>query len=232
VDIEVSFMNQGEVMALVEKMMTETVEKMGYKIKEKPFPSISYAKAIEQHRADKFDLRTDKEREGSVLAYAWVSDFPLFDQTDDGKWTFSHNPFSQPKEKFVEELLAGKNIENILSSQYDLICNGFEVGGGSIRSHKPEILRAMYEVMGYSDEEIQKSVGHMLEAFAYGTPPHGGIALGIERNIMTLTGEDALREVQAFPMTRGGQTSVMKGPSDLSEEQLNELGLQVRKKEK
>ncbi len=85
--------------------------------------------------------------------------------------------------------------------------------------------------MGYSDEEIEKSVGHMLEAFKYGTPPHGGIALGVERNIMNLTNETFLREVQAFPMTRGGQTSVMKAPGELSEKQLKELGIKIEKKE-
>jgi len=110
------------------------------------------------------------------------------------------------------------------------VCNGFETGGGSMRAHKREILEATYKVMGDTSDEIEKKVGHMLDAFDYGTPPHGGIALGIERNVMNLTGEKGLREVQAFPMTRGGQTSVMEGPTELKEEQLREYGLEVKKK--
>ena len=86
--------------------------------------------------------------------------------------------------------------------------------------------------MGYSDEEIEKSVGHILEAFKYGVPPHGGIAVGVERNLMNLTNESYLREVQAFPMTRGGQTSVMKAPTEISEKQLKELGIKIEKKDK
>jgi aspartyl-tRNA synthetase len=137
-----------------------------------------------------------------------------------------------PIPEHVEWLMEGKNIENILTTQYDLVCNGYESGGGSIRAHKPEILRATYKVMGYSDEEIEQSVGHMLEAFKYGTPPHGGIALGIERNIMNLTGETYLREVQSFPMTRGGQTAVMNAPKPLTPKQLKELSIKVDIQEK
>ena len=99
-------------------------------------------------------------------------------------------------------------------------------------THLPEILKAAYEVMGYSEEEIQERIGHMLTAFGFGVPPHGGIALGVERLIMNLTGETHLREVQAFPMTRGGQTSVMKAPKDLTAAQLAELGIQITKKTK
>src|SRR5205085_609967 len=114
---------------------------------------------------------------------------------------------------------------NILTTQYDLVCNGYESGGGSIRAHDPEILKATYRVMGFSDKDIEDRIGHMLEAFKYGTPPHGGIALGIERLIMNLTGEEYLREVQAFPMTGKGQTAVMKGPKPLTPAQLKELGI-------
>lgn len=132
-----------------------------------------------------------------------------------------------PKEEHIEDLLAGENIGDILTTQYDLVCNGHESGGGSIRAHKREILEAVYEMMDYSQAEIEESVGHMLEAFDYGTPPHGGIALGVERNIMNLTGEEYLREAQAFPMTRRGKTAVMDAPSELSQAQLHELGLEV-----
>jgi aspartyl-tRNA synthetase len=230
VDIEMSFVDQEEVMATIERMITETVEAMGFTIKEKPFPRFTYAEAMEKFGADKFDLRTEEDKAKGVLAYAWVYKFPFFEKTDDGKWTFTHNPFSMPIPEHVDWLLKKERIDEILTTQYDLVCNGFETGGGSIRAHKPELLQATYEVMGYSAEETQERIGHMLEAFKYGAPPHGGIALGIERNLMNLTGEAYLREVQAFPMTRGGQTSVMKAPKPLITKQLNELGISVQKK--
>lgn len=229
-DLEMSFASMEDVMNTVEEMITQTVESMGFTIKQKPFPRISYKEALEKYGADKFDLRTDEEKEGGVLAYAWVIHFPFFEKNDDGSWTFTHNPFSQPIPEHVEWLMEGKNIEDILTTQYDLVCNGFEAGGGSIRAHNPEVLRATYKVMGYTEEETEERVGHMLEAFKYGTPPHGGIALGVERNIMNLANESYLREVQAFPMTRGGQTAVMKAPKELTETQLNELSLEVKKK--
>jgi aspartyl-tRNA synthetase len=159
-----------------------------------------------------------------------VVNFPFFEKTEEGGYTFTHNPFSMPIPEHVEWLKEGKNIEDILTTQYDLVCNGYESGGGSIRAHDPEILRATYRVMGCNDEEIEEKVGHILEAFKYGAPPHGGIALGVERNIMNLTGETFLREVVAFPMTRGGQTAVMKAPKELTAKQLEELRLEIKDK--
>lgn len=231
-DLEMSFVKMEDVMNTIEEMIISSVEAMGHTIKEKPFPRISYKEAMEKYGADKFDLRTEEEKEQGILAYAWVINFPFFEKTDEGTWTFTHNPFSMPIPEHIEWLMEGKNIEEILTTQYDLVCNGYEAGGGSIRAHKPEILKATYKVMGYSEEETEERVGHMIKAFGYGTPPHGGIALGVERNIMNLTGESMLREVQAFPMTRGGQTAVMNAPKPLSEKQLKELGLAIDKKEK
>lgn len=227
IDLEMSFVEQEDVMNLVERMMTETVEKLGFTIKEKPFPRFTYEEAMAKFGADKFDLRDDDEKKRGVLAYAWVYKFPFFEKTDDGGWIFTHNPFSMPLLEHLQWLKDGVRIPEILTTQYDLVCNGFETGGGSIRAHKPEILRAVYKVMGYDEERIEQSIGHMLEAFRYGAPPHGGIALGIERNLMNLTGESYLREVQAFPMTRGGQTAVMKAPKELAEKQLKELHIKI-----
>jgi aspartyl-tRNA synthetase len=230
IDMEMSFVEMEDVMNKTEEMITKTVESMGYTIKEKPFPRVTYKESMEKYGEDKFDLRTEEDKENGVLAYAWVVEFPFFEKTEDGKWTFTHNPFSMPIPEHVDWLLKGENIEQIIVQQYDLVCNGFETGGGSIRAHKREILEATYKVMGNSKEETEEKVGHMLDAFDYGTPPHGGIALGVERNAMNLTGEAELREVQAFPMTRGGQTSVMEGPTEIKKEQLDEFGLEVKKR--
>ncbi|MBY0539027.1 aspartate--tRNA ligase [Patescibacteria group bacterium] len=239
IDLEMSFVEMEDVMSTVEAMITQSVEKLGYKIKEKPFPRISYKDAMAKYGADKFDMRTEEDKANGVLAFAWVVNFPFFEKTDPstnsgqakGEWTFTHNPFSMPIPEHVESLLKGENIGDILTTQYDLVCNGFETGGGSIRAHDPEILKATYRVMGNTDDETQEKVGHMLEAFKYGAPPHGGIAIGVERIAMTLANETQLREVQAFPMTRGGQTSVMKAPKELTKKQLNELGLELKKKQ-
>ncbi len=230
IDIEMSFVEQEDVMQTIEQMITETVEAMGFTIKQKPFPRFTYAEAMEKFGADKFDLRTEEDKEKRILAYAWVYKFPFFEKTDSGAWTFTHNPFSMPLPEHIDMLLKKENIGDILTTQYDIVCNGFEAGGGSIRSHRTDILKAVYEVMGYTEEETQERIGHMLEAFKYGAPPHGGIALGVERNIMNLTGESQLREVQAFPMTRGGKTAVMNAPKPLTPEQLQELGISVKKR--
>jgi len=229
VDLEMSFVEMPDVMNIVEEMITTVVESMGFTIKQKPFPKITYKDAMEKYGADKFDMRTEEDKKNNILAYAWVVNFPFFEKTDDGKWTFTHNPFSMPIPEHLEWLMKGENIENILTTQYDLVCNGYEAGGGSIRANKPEILRATYKVMGYSEEEIEDRIGHMLKAFKFGVPPHGGIALGVERNLMNLTNETYLREVVAFPMTRGGKTSVMNAPKPLEEKQLKELNLKIGK---
>jgi len=230
IDLEMSFVNQEEILSIIEGMMVAIAKKLGREIREVPFPRITYKDAMEKYGDDKFDMRTKEEKEAGILAYAWVVDFPFFEKTDEGSWTFTHNPFSMPKEEDLEKLMEGRDIESIRAQQYDLVCNGFEAGGGSIRAHKPEILRATYKIMGYSDEQIDKNIGHLLKAFSHGAPPHGGIALGVERGVMNMTGEDTLRDVQAFPMTRGGKTSVMNAPASLNDNQLKELGIEIRKK--
>lgn len=228
IDIEMSFVTKEEVMKLDEEMITTVVEELGYKIKEKPFPRISYKDAIAKYGADKFDMRTEEEKKAGILAFAWVVDFPFFEKTEEGGWTFTHNPFSAPRDEDIPDLHEGKNIENIVTQQYDMVCNGEEVGGGSIRSHNPEVLKAVYKVMGYNDEQTKESVGHMIEAFTFGAPPHGGLAHGVDRMMMTLAAEEAMREVVAFPQSSSGVTAVTQAPTEVSDEQLKDLGIQVR----
>ncbi len=229
VDLEMSFVEQKDIMALDEEMITTVVEGMGYKIKQKPFPVFTYQEAMEKLGADKFDLRTEEDKQNKILAYAWVKDFPFFEKSDEGNWTFTHNPFSYAKPEHVDWLLKGERVGEILTTQYDLVCNGLEVGGGSIRANKPEMLRAVFKIMGYSERAIDEQFGHMLTAFKYGAPPHGGIAHGVERNLMVFLGEVYLREVQAFPQTSSGRTSVMNAPSEISKKQLKELHLKTEK---
>ena len=234
IDLEMSFVRREDVMAMDEEMITTVVETLGYKIKEKPFPVFTYKEVLDKFGEDKFDLRSENDKKNGVLAFAWVVDFPFFEKDkygiNGGNWTFTHNPFSQPKEEHIDWLLKKEKVEEILTSQYDLVCNGYEVGGGSIRANKPEILKAVFKVMGYEDDVIEKEFGHMIEAFKFGAPPHGGIAHGVERLIMVLAGEEYLREVQAFPQTGSGRTSVMDAPSEVDKKQLDELGIEIKKK--
>jgi len=230
IDMELSFVTKEDIMRLDEEMITSAFESMGYKLKEKPFPRFTYTEAMKRFGADKFDLRTEEDKKNGVLAFAWVVDFPFFEKDKEGNWTFTHNPFSMPAPENLEWHLAGTHTGEITTQQYDLVCNGFETGGGSVRAHKPDILRATFKTMGYADEQIDRDFGHMLSAFAFGTPPHGGIAHGIERLMMIMTGENELREVQSFPQTSSGRTAVMEAPSDVSEAQLKELGIELRKK--
>jgi len=237
IDLEMSFVNREDVMSIVEESVIKAVNEVGGKLKTDKFPVYNYSDAMAQFGADKFDLRTEEEKKDGTLAFAWVINFPFFKKVDkedaaevrDGNsgWTFTHNPFSMPLPEHLEWHLKGENVDKIMTTQYDLVCNGLEVGGGSIRAHTSEILKATYKIMGYSEEETQKSVGHMLEAFDVGTPPHGGIAYGIDRMVALLAGEQSIKEAFAFPMTYNGKTSVMDAPSELSEEQLKELHLKV-----
>ena len=236
-DLEMSFVTRDDVMQTVEEIVKGALSKAGATLKDQTFPIIDYKEAIEKYGEDRFDMRTKEEKEQGVLAFAWVVNFPFFKKVDkadvaevrDGKsgWTFTHNPFSSPLPEHEQWLLEGTNIDQILTTQYDLVCNGYEVGGGSIRAHRPEMLQSTFRIMGYTDEQIEDSVGHMLEAFRVGTPPHGGIALGLDRWIMLLSGETSLKETLAFPMTSSGRTAVMDAPSAISPEQLKELGLKI-----
>jgi len=239
VDLEISFVDREDVMEIVEDLVKKSVKAVGGKLKFEEFPVIDYKDALKKYGADKFDLRTEQDKKDGLLAFAWVINFPFFKRVDkadkaeviDGKsgWTFTHNPFSNPIPEHIEQHLKGENVGEILTTQYDLVCNGFEAGGGSIRAHNPEVLKATFKIMGYSDSEIEENVGHMLQAFKLGTPPHGGIALGLDRHVMILVQEESLKEAIAFPMTSRGKTSVMDAPTNISNAQLKELGLQVKK---
>ncbi len=232
-DMELSFMSQEQIMQMIETIIKGAVKEVGGKLKDEVFPVIEYKDAIEKYGDDKFDLRTAQEKEDGVLAFAWVTKFPFFKKTADAdeaekedsksEWVFTHNPFSMPIPEHLEWHMKGENIGEIMTSQYDLVCNGYEVGGGSVRAHRPEILRQTYKIMGYTDVQVEEGVGHMLEAFELGTPPHGGIGLGLDRHVMLLANETSLKETVAFPMTSSGKTAVMEGPSTLSSDQLNDV---------
>tara|TARA_R110002049_G_scaffold73909_10_gene190934 strand:+ start:7891 stop:11226 length:3336 start_codon:yes stop_codon:yes gene_type:complete len=166
------------------------------------------------------------------LRPAWVVDFPMFEKTDEGRWTFTHNPFSMPAIYDLEKHIngKGKEIGTIIAQQYDLILNGYEIGGGSVRAHKAEILEATYKNMGYDKEGMLKSVGTMYKAFQYGAPPHGGIAWGIDRLMMILEKKASIREVMAFPKTGSSEDLLFNAPSILSDKKVEEMNVKIIRK--
>ena len=232
-DIEMSFIKQADVMEIIERLFIELIRKLypEKKIQKIPFPRITYQRAMERYNSDRPDLRNNKTN-SDLLAFCWVIDFPFFEKDEKEGWAFTHNPFSAPKSKFMEDLLHKRNIENILTTQYDIVLNGFEIGGGSIRNHQSEALEAVFEIIGYKKEEIKEKFGHMLKAFEYGEPPHGGIASGIDRFLAILQNEPSIREIIAFPKTGDSRDLMMDAPSEVSEKQLKELKIKISKKTK
>lgn len=228
-DLEVSFVEREDVMELNEKLLIDLVKKIysEKEIQEIPFPRLSYKEAMDKYNTDRPDLRKDKDNP-NLLAFCWVIDFPFFEKTDDG-WTFTHNPFSAPKTEHMDDLMNKKKINEILTTQYDVVLNGWEIGGGSIRNHKPEALEAVFEVMGFKKDRIKENFGHMLEALGFGAPPHGGIAWGLDRLVSILQGEPNIREVMAFPKTGDARDLMMDSPSELEGKQLKELHIKIEK---
>jgi aspartyl-tRNA synthetase len=228
-DLEMSFPTQEDIIRLNEEMLIKIVQTIypEKRIQSIPFPRLTHAEAMAKYNSDKPDIRENKE-DPNLLAFCWVVDFPMFEKTDTGAWTFTHNPFSGVQAKHEADLMAERNIEKIIATQYDVTLNGHEIGGGSVRNHKPEALKKVFQIMGYSDERIEANFGHMLKALGSGTPPHGGIAWGLDRLMMILENEPNIREVIAFAKTGEGRDLMMESPSNISDEQLMELGIEVK----
>ncbi len=152
-------------------------------------------------------------------AFCWMTEPPLFEWSEDeGKWVSVHHPFTSPATDDLDPRTAK-------SRGYDLVLNGFELGGGSIRIHRPEVQRKVFEVLGLTPEQTEEQFGHLLRAFRFGVPPHGGVAFGIDRIVMLMAGKEAIRDVTAFPKAQSGQDPLTGAPAGVSDEQLRELGI-------
>jgi aspartyl-tRNA synthetase len=236
-DMEMSFVSEEEVMQLNEKILIDIVKNFypEKRIQQIPFPRISYQEVMEKYGSDKPDIREDKN-DPNLLAFLWVVDFPMFekpseDNVDEVKdWTFTHNPFSKPKEEWFDKFMKKEDVGNILTTQYDVVLNGFEIGGGSLRNHKAQALKNTFEIMGYSEEKIENNFGHILQALQFGAPPHGGIAWGFDRLLMILENEPSIREVIAFSKTSDGKDLTTNAPGEISDKQKKELKIEFTKK--
>ncbi len=171
-------------------------------------------------------LKDDKK-----AAWAWIVDFPMYDysEIEEGKIDFSHNPFSMPQGGM--EALKNKKPLDILAYQFDLVLNGVEISSGAIRNHNPEIMYKAFEIAGYSSKDVDEKFGHMVEAFKYGAPPHGGNAPGIDRLFMILKNCESIRDIYAFPKDGQGRDVMLDAPSEVEAEQLKELGIKIKKAE-
>lgn len=236
-DLEMSFAEQEDIVALTEKLLIDIVTKLfpEKRIQQVPFPRIDYADAMRDYGIDRPDLREDKN-DPDLLAFCWVVNFPFFEKTEGGGWTFTHNPFSAPIPEHQLALAEGHmayekgddaKLEQIIAAQYDVVLNGFEIGGGSLRNNNELSLMQVFQILGYPKEQIMRDFGHMLEAFTYGAPPHGGIAWGLDRLLAILLNEPNIREVIAFPKTGDGRDPMMEAPSEVSSKQLQELHIKV-----
>jgi aspartyl-tRNA synthetase len=237
-DLEMSYVTQEDILNLTEELFTQIIKEIfpEKKITKSPWPRLSHKEAREKYGSDRPDLRKDKENKDE-LAFSWTLDFPLFtEQTQEdyfhgsgsAKWAPSHHMFTAPHPDDVKLLDSAPG--KVRGLQHDLVLNGYEVGGGSVRIHQSDIQKKIFELIGFSEKQ-QSQFEHMLTAFSYGVPPHGGIAPGIDRFLMVTLGEPSVREVMAYPMTSGGQTAVMDAPSEAAEEQLKELGISVKKRD-
>jgi aspartyl-tRNA synthetase len=231
-DMEMSFVTQEDIINLTEDMFTKVIKELFPEkhIKETPWPRIPHKIAVSKYGNDKPDLRNDKN-DKNELAFAWIIDFPLFTEQSDAdfyhgsgsaKFAPSHHMFTAPHPDDISYL--DTDPMRVRGLQHDLVLNGFEVGGGSIRIHQKEIQEKVFDLIGFSEKQKQE-FEHMLNAFTYGVPPHGGIAPGVDRFLMTVLGEPSVREVMAYPTSASGQISVMDAPSEATSGQLDELGI-------
>lgn len=229
-DIEMSFVEQEDILELIETLYGDLVKKLfpEKKMTAVPFPRISYEEAMKRYKTDKPDIREDKKN-SDELGFAFVVDFPMFEWKEKEKrWDAVHHPFTRPQTDDIKELK--KNPKTMLAHQYDFVLNGYEIGGGSLRSYRPEMLEAVFEIMGHTKQNIREQFGHLLKAFEYGVPPHGGIAPGIDRFVAIILGEPNIREVIAFPKTGDNRDLMMGAPAAVAKEQLDELHISIKKK--
>lgn len=228
-DIEMSFTSQEEVLGLLGRLVMSVIKEY-YPEKILTFNEphvLTYKEAMDKYGSDKPDLRKDKQNLDE-LALAFIIDFPLFEWKESEKrFDAMHHPFTSPAPESEDNF--EKKPEDALADQWDMVLNGFEIASGSIRIHKSELQARIFKFMGHKSEVIQDKFGHLLEAFSYGVPPHGGIAMGIDRFIAILQKEETIRDVIAFAKSGDGKDLMMNSPCPVDDSQLKDLGISIKK---
>ncbi len=228
-DMEMSFVEQEDILKITEELFIELIQALfpEKKFTKVPFPRLNYDDVIKKYNTDKPDIRKNKN-DSDELGFCWILNWPLFEQEmEDGHYAPAHHMFTQPHEDSIKNL-DKKNASKAKSYQHDLVLNGFEVGGGSIRIHDAEIQEKIFDLIGFKEEQ-KKYFSHMLEAFRYGVPPHGGIAPGIDRVLMAIMGLESIRECIAFPKNKEARDVMMDAPSEVLPGQLDDLNIQLKK---
>jgi len=221
-----SFVEQEDILNMIEEILKYAFKQVLDIDLKTPFLRMPHHQAMSEYGCDKPDMR---EKTGEKYAFLWVVDFPLFElNKEDNTWQSCHHPFTAPNKDDVHKLDTG-DLGNIRSCSFDLVMNGSELGSGSIRIHDSAMQAKIFKTLGITDEEAQMKFGFMLNAFKYGAPAHGGIALGLDRLYTILTDSDSIREVIAFPKTQKGTCPLSDAPSYVSDKQLKELFIELVK---
>ena len=221
IDVEMSFIEQDDIINVTEKMLQYIFKKILNIDIKTPFPRISYDEAVKKYGTDSPDLR----KKGEKFAFCWVVDFPLFEYSkEDKRYKSTHHPFTMPQ--------TGKGMMDFTvkskSLAYDVILNGVEIGGGSIRIHDSEIQEKVFDILGIGKKEAKDKFGFLLEALNFGAPPHGGIALGFDRIVQLMLQEESIREIIAFPKNKEARDVMLDSPSSIDKKQLREVHIEVK----
>lgn len=221
---------QSPIVKFIEPIVMQLLERVGAENGDIVFFGADKAKVVNDAMgALRVKIGHDLKLATCEWAPLWVVDFPMFEETDDGKWTSVHHPFTLPKSS-VEDVKA--NPGEALSVAYDMVLNGTEVGGGSLRIYTLEMQKAIFEALGISDEEAEEKFSFLLNALRYGAPPHGGLAFGLDRLIMLMTGASSIRDVIAFPKTKTAECPLTQAPAPVEANQLRDLGIRLREQPK
>lgn len=221
-DMEMSFVSQDDIINVTEKLLKRIWKEILNVEIQTPFPRIPYDEAMEKYGRDNPDLRKNKD-DKKEFAFCWIVNFPAFDKSEGkGKMIATHHPFTHPEmESFNTDPLNAKSLA------YDIVLNGTEIGGGSIRIHEADIQAKVFEILGIGEEEQREKFGFLLDALKFGAPPHGGIAWGLDRLVQIITGTDSIRETIAFPKNKEARDLMLNAPSPVSDQQLKEIHIKT-----